>query len=254
MGHWYDEEGNAQHYQVIKSGIKKGKKRPTTLRDAKKLNLRPSVTEIIGIMDKGDGLRNWLVREAEKKLKLDVYNWLNKEETQAAFVKDFNVDLEYVKRDYSAEGAVIHDAIEKWIKAGMPETDCPYAKAAKEVFEKYEITDPEAEIQFSTNDVGGTVDCPDRVRKIILDWKSKDFDYVDDNTAKKFVYDDHPMQLGKYRDGLDMPEDTRLINVFLSRTTAGLWCSYEHPPEEIERAGEMFELCLKLWKLKYRMP
>ena len=44
-GHWYDREGNPA-YTVIG---KNGKPRGTTLRDARTLNLCPSVTTILGV-------------------------------------------------------------------------------------------------------------------------------------------------------------------------------------------------------------
>ncbi len=48
MGHWYGESGKPQ-YTVIGAN---GKERDTTLRDARKLGLVPSVTTIIAGADK----------------------------------------------------------------------------------------------------------------------------------------------------------------------------------------------------------
>ena len=44
MGHYYDENGQPNHFQITQSGKNKGKKRPTTIRDAKKNGWLPSVT------------------------------------------------------------------------------------------------------------------------------------------------------------------------------------------------------------------
>jgi len=49
-GHWYAQDGSAAYTQPNKS--KPGQTRPTTLRDAKKFDLVPSVTGIIGMADK----------------------------------------------------------------------------------------------------------------------------------------------------------------------------------------------------------
>jgi hypothetical protein len=58
-GHWYDKEGNPA-YTIIGAN---GAERNTTLRDARKLNLVPSVTTILGIAAK-PALENWKIDQA----------------------------------------------------------------------------------------------------------------------------------------------------------------------------------------------
>ncbi len=58
-GHWYDQDGNPA-YTIVGAN---GSERNTTLRDARKLNLVPSVTTIIGIAAK-PALENWKVDQA----------------------------------------------------------------------------------------------------------------------------------------------------------------------------------------------
>ena len=56
-GHWYDDQGNPA-YEIIGAN---GKQRNTTLRDAKKLGLLPSVTTVLGVAAKPgltDGNKN----------------------------------------------------------------------------------------------------------------------------------------------------------------------------------------------------
>ena len=57
-GHWYTLEGKPQ-YTVIG---KNKKERNTTLRDARQLNLVPSVTTILDVAAK-PGLVNWLINQ-----------------------------------------------------------------------------------------------------------------------------------------------------------------------------------------------
>jgi hypothetical protein len=52
-GHWYTKDGVPAYTTIGKTG-----ERPTTLRDAKKIGLLPSVTTIINIMSKA-GLDTW---------------------------------------------------------------------------------------------------------------------------------------------------------------------------------------------------
>ena len=58
-GHWYDQDGNPA-YTIIGAN---GSERNTTLRDARKLQLVPSVTTILGIAAK-PALENWKVDQA----------------------------------------------------------------------------------------------------------------------------------------------------------------------------------------------
>ena len=51
-GHWYTQEGEPCYTQVTASGKNKGKDRNTTLRDARKQNLLPSVTTVQSIQSK----------------------------------------------------------------------------------------------------------------------------------------------------------------------------------------------------------
>lgn len=60
--HWYSLDGKPVHKLPTKDG---DGERPTTIRDARKLNLLPSVTGIIGILDKPQ-LTKWKMREAAK--------------------------------------------------------------------------------------------------------------------------------------------------------------------------------------------
>jgi hypothetical protein len=58
-GHWYTEEGQSAHVIVGKTG----KERNTTVADARKLGLLPSVTSVLGIMEKPQ-LTAWKIEQA----------------------------------------------------------------------------------------------------------------------------------------------------------------------------------------------
>ena len=55
-GHWYTQEGEPM-YTIVGAN---GKERNTTLRDAKKDNLVPSVTTVLSLVAK-PGLENWKI-------------------------------------------------------------------------------------------------------------------------------------------------------------------------------------------------
>jgi len=58
-GHWYSEKGESAHVIIGKNG----NERNTTVADARKLGLLPSVTSIIGILDKPQ-LTSWKIEQA----------------------------------------------------------------------------------------------------------------------------------------------------------------------------------------------
>jgi hypothetical protein len=58
-GHWYTEDGQSAHVIVGKTG----KERNTTVADARKLGLLPSVTSVLGVMEKPQ-LTAWKIEQA----------------------------------------------------------------------------------------------------------------------------------------------------------------------------------------------
>ena len=58
-GHWYDAEGRSAHVILGKNG----KERNTTVADARQMGLYPSVTSILGILDKPQ-LTSWKIEQA----------------------------------------------------------------------------------------------------------------------------------------------------------------------------------------------
>jgi hypothetical protein len=58
-GHWYTAEGESAHVVIGKNG----KERNTTVTDARQMGLYPSVTSVLGIMDKPQ-LTSWKIEQA----------------------------------------------------------------------------------------------------------------------------------------------------------------------------------------------
>ncbi|NDC49665.1 MAG: hypothetical protein EBZ61_11420, partial [Micrococcales bacterium] len=58
-GHWYTEDGKSAHVVIGKNG----NERNTTVADARKMGLYPSVTSILSILDKPQ-LTNWKIEQA----------------------------------------------------------------------------------------------------------------------------------------------------------------------------------------------
>jgi len=228
--HWYDAEGNPCHTQVVQSGKRKGLERPTTLRDARKLCLFPSVTTITSILDK-PALTAWKCRQAAER----------------ALASERGEDFE---ENNSAEiGSKIHGAIEKWLEGKPYDAKYQgYVDVVEKVLEEIGVEEPASEVSFCSYGYGGAVDLHDRKANIILDFKTKD----EVEKGKDYHYDEHAMQLGAYRLGLDMPEAV-CYNLFLSRSSPSNYCLHRWEEAEIERGTMIFTKLLSVWRLIKRM-
>lgn len=242
--HWYGQDGSPQY--TVKA--KDGSDRPTTLRDARKLNLVPSVTTIMKVMAK-PGLDVW----KNEQLLLAALTLPRVEgETEKAFIARVVADSKETGKRAAEAGTLIHESIERFY-AG--ESDVKHRESAeafkKAVEERFGsmVMIPEASFS-SPKGYGGKVDlycgkCAVLPEGLVLDSKTKDFGPDDEVVA----YDENLMQLAAYRMGLELPH-ARCANVFVSRTHPGLVRIHEWTEEELIRGYRMFGALLTFWKLK----
>jgi len=185
--HWYDDEGKPA-YTVIGAN---GKERPTTLRDAKKLKLVPSVTTITACAA-APGLVNWKIDQAILSALT-----LTREpgEAESDYLARVKRDAAETSRKARERGTEIHAEIERGFAGGG---GVHYA-AARDVLDtecgpQQWIT----EASFATAKYGGKADlhCLD----YLIDIKTTEKDLV---TIK--TWDEHAMQLAAYDTGLPGP-------------------------------------------------
>ena len=103
--HWYQRDGVACHTVLSL----KGEPRPTTLRDARKLSLVPSVTNIIGIIAKPE-LTAWLQEQAVMAA-LTLPRIAG--ETEDAFAKRVVEDSQTTREDAADFGTAFHNGAER---------------------------------------------------------------------------------------------------------------------------------------------
>jgi hypothetical protein len=220
---------------------KNGKERDTTLRDARKMNLCPSVTTILGILDK-PGLNRWKIDQAYLAcLTLPRVEG----ETLEEFKKRAIADAAEQVTEACDTGSEIHAAIEASFK-GEPfeikwgETVCAVMSAVQELTGLKDGWIAEKSFG-SPEGYGGMVDLhhPDGW---VIDYKTRDFGA--DQIDKQKGYDEQCMQLSAYAHGLGMP-DAKKANIFVSRTEPGVVALHEWDVDYYER----FELILKYWQL-----
>ena len=108
--HWYDKDGNPKHWVESKNGTKRG----TTLRDARKLNLVPSVTSVLDIMAK-PGLDRWKINKTiEASMSLHRGDFEDDDSLSKRILYESKREVE----EASKRGIRIHDLLESFFKTG----------------------------------------------------------------------------------------------------------------------------------------
>ena len=171
-GHWYKIDGTPA-YEVIAKGT--GLPRPATLRDAKTLNLCPSVSGIIRCAA-APGLDKW---KQEQVLLAALTTSRAEGETDEAYMARIMADSKEQMIQARDKGTAIHAVLQQSYETGVQETHeyFPMVKGVHEaIAEKFGTHQWVAEKSFSNfMGYGGKCDLytPDG---IVIDFKTKDFD------------------------------------------------------------------------------
>ena len=239
--HWYTRDG-APMYTVPSK--KDGSPRNTTLRDAREMNLIPSVTTILNIVAK-PGLTVWLQEQA---ILAALTLPRDEDELESVWLKRVVQDSKQQGKDAADKGTEIHEAIQSFYE-GKKESKYPFhvTTCVNLIKAHYGDLNWIAERSFGhelgfggkcdmhTTDAGG----------IVVDIKTKEFT----DASKTLWYDEHLLQLAAYRVGLGMPE-ARCANVFVSRTNPEFAVIKEWEEDDLKRGWEMFTHLLAYWQLK----
>lgn len=244
--HWYDKEGNPQHWVTAKNGVKRG----TTLRDARKHGWVPSVTSVMDILAK-PGLDRW---KTNKAIEASISLSRKDGETNESFTKRILSESKKESEKAAERGSRIHNLLDMFFKeSSMPESmsdqriigavfsilniNCGLPNTKEEMH-----VDWKSEHTFTSDQgYGGMVDlCSD---KWVIDFKTKEFDY----DYKNLAYDSMGYQLIAYAKGLGI-ESPRIANIFISVTHPGHAVFHEWPKEEHERLENIFTSTLSVWK------
>lgn len=237
--HWYDTKGKPAYEVPSKSGAM----RSTTLADARKLNLVPSVTTILNVLAK-PALTNWKV---EQGILAALTMPRIEGETEKDYLRRIMSDSEKQVTDAADEGTRIHDALESHYKGRVVEHRYrPHVEGVAALLAKLfpHVEDWVSEASFCHPlGYGGKVDLHSPSTGIVVDFKGKDGDFTD---GKKLAYDQH-YQLSAYQSGLYLP-CVPSANVFFSRTHPGQVTHHLWSAEDMEDGRCVFEGALKVWQ------
>lgn len=230
--HWYDSSGKPS-YTIIGAN---GNERATTLRDARKLQLFPSVTTVIGISAK-PALENWKIDQA-----LMAALTLPRDESESldGFMARAKRDAKEQGMKAAERGTEIHAEIEKGFlgQAHSESYRCVRAKL-DEIFPNQDWT---AEDSFSHPlGYGGKIDLYSD--NIFVDFKTKD-----KLSDKPPVYDEHGMQLSAYAAGMNVDAPIR-VSIFIDRADTSKVVAHVWEEESHQRHLDMFLSLLNYWQL-----
>jgi hypothetical protein len=195
-GHWYDSDGNPAYTIIGKNGVE----RNTTLRDARKLSLVPSVTTIIAAAN-APALVEWKINQA-------ILSALTatrcEEETEADFVSRIKADAKEQAKKAAERGTQIHAYVQDWLEGNEVEQGSdayPFCSSANEtIFKEVGFQEWICEKSFSTERYGGKADLHNSL--YLIDIKTKTWTDKD----KLDIWESHLMQLAAYRHGLNIPD------------------------------------------------
>lgn len=243
-GHWYDVDGNTA-YEVEYADKSKGM-RPTTLRDARKLNLFPSVTTVLSVLAK-PGLDAW-------KQNQNFHAVYTHPETAILLNEDYDTFYRVISEDANEQmikardkGTEIHGVIENFYLNGVVD---PYHAVIIEAVDKA-IKDEFGDVNWSAEKsftcrqygYGGKIDLHSNDGEgIVLDFKTKEFGEDD----KRLHWDEQAIQLAAYANGLGL-YGAILGNVYISTNNPGL-VKIHLWPESVGHYYEPFHHALQLWK------
>ena len=220
--HWYFPDGTPLHQVPRADG--KGE-RPTSLRDARKLGLFPSVTNVLSILAK-PGLDAWKLEQA-------ILAALTLPRIEGETLDDF---AKRVLADMTSEvgraadlGSAVHAAIEGYAQGRWLPEDKEVARLfepARQWFDAQVTQVHSVEIAAAHHEWGyaGRVDLVATLRSTgrptVIDFKTQKVRRDKDGSFKPILHDTWPLQLEAYRQAL-ASRDTGLADAAIASVVIG---------------------------------
>jgi len=248
-GHWYTREGESAYSVTGKNG----KARATTLRDARALDLCPSVTTILGVVAK-PGLDLW---KQQNVLLAALTLPRQTGEPEQSWLERVMMDSKQTGRIAAERGTNIHAIIQSFFEGELIPESLPICRPVEEAIKAHFgelLLLPELSFANALG-YGGKADLVAKSRHdfdgVCIDIKTKETEDI----SKAEIYPEHGMQLAAYRHGFNMPK-ARCANVFVGYKMVNGNTQFtgvkviEHEPDDLDRSWLMFTKLLEFWQLK----
>ena len=202
--HWYFPDGTPLHEVPRADG--KGE-RPTSLRDARKLGLFPSVTNVLGVIS-NPGLAAW---KQEQAILAALTLPRHEDEPLDDFARRVVTDMASEVKSAADRGSAVHAAIEGYAQGGWLPEDKEIARLfepARQWFDAEVIQVHSVEIAAGNPEWGyaGRVDLVATLRSsgrpTVIDFKTQKTRRDKAGNFKPLLHDTWPLQLEAYRQAL----------------------------------------------------
>jgi len=245
--HWYDRSGRPCHTVPNKS--KPGEERAVTVRDARKLDLVPSVTSVLKVIA-NEALKRYI---RGQDILAAATTPRNPNEDDQAWVDRVVESADEDAAKAAEYGTSVHRAIEDYL-AGRPyDTSLQqyidlFAKWFDQFKKGHGYASHKAEITFASPlGFGGCIDLC--VQADDGDWI---WDHKTSRTNPKYPikgWDSWAGQLAAYRIGVGQP-DARVGNLAYSTTEPGRFADIEWPEDQLKEEWEVFKAAQVIWKVR----
>jgi len=242
-GHWYSPDGTPAYTRIGKNG----KERNTTLADARKEGLSPSVTSVLKVKA-APGLEVWKQNQI-----LLAAATLPKIEGEAVddWIKRVKEDAGEHAKQAREKGTMIHGWLEEWFggeRKKVPAEAEPYITGVQKVYDEIGFVPGETEKSFtSVLGYGGKRDQDGELNgsPAIVDYKTTEFDK--DTPINKLAYFDHCTQLAAYAEG---DPKKRILNIYVSTSNPGEVKYLEWSNTDAYIGFDIFMNLFRVWQLE----
>lgn len=244
MGHWYKTSGEPCYFVPTKDG---SRLRDTTIADARKMGLLPSVTEILKVVLDRPALTDWKIRTAVTAVLTSPR--VEGEELDAFVARVLDQDREQDQEADIAKsrGTQIHDALDKLARGEEPDAELrPWVMPA---WEAVVAAGPIIRSEFVLVGDGYAGKCDLQQQDeatggvLLRDWKSCK------TMPKSEAWFEHRCQMGGYSAALwrqTGSDQIRTSNVYISTVNQGEFKIIEHA-EDWRTLAVYFNYALGLW-------
>ena len=261
--HWYHQTAKPAYTMEVTTGKNAGQTRNTTLRDARKLNLLPSITGILRCYPKAQ-LDKWIKEQAvlarhnnpppeEAAAPLDSFRDCN--EAQRVYFDHVERLANRIRDEACARGNAIHMAAENILAGRSFDERNPHAVAVKGWI------DANVETVFFTEksvvnldlNVAGRLDAcaglRDGPRPIVLDYKGRAFAHTKKHGWRAKRRKSDLIQLAFYAS--TMSDAPRIANLYVANDRdEPLIELVEYTDEERQTAFGVLESLVKIWQFE----
>lgn len=242
--HWYHPTGGACHSVPMKT--KPGETRATTLKDARTLNLYPSVTNILGILDK-PMLSAW---KQEQAILAALTLPRRDSETDDEFAKRVVEDASSQVRDAADKGVQIHAVVEEFLLTGKRMETNPCYHLCEPTISWLEVN--VLNLHYAEKTVvglgyAGKLDFKAEIKDLglcIVDTKTRK------RTNGKFaVYDENGLQLSAYleADSITHQRANNRVSLLIDSVAPGPPHLHVWPNEDHEQSFNCFKNLFHVW-------